>query len=347
VKPAPFPVVKTILPALLLAVSGQWLGAQGLYSHFIRQVQMPSGVQWDVPVTLTGARNSQLSIDGGGARFELWTVLSSPVASYLLDTRFVSTYAPVAEVAITSEDPYRVLPRTRADRPFQVTVQVQGLLNQTGAPEASMAVKFLRHAQSYGPLGVGENLDRSQATLINQSLITRNGPETLSYTINSVPGANRAKVRGEERFSVYSLADPASLSPESQIASRHIQIWPVADGSITGVQPGQKVRMQMPQLTFTVNDIYPGGMIHAQAYQGPAKLGTAGTLIPGTSYGPIGDVPENKIMVLDRYDSVFGKDGIWTVELLTTTPFGVDRLAHVSFEIDREITVNGNITTIE
>lgn len=339
--------MKTILPALFLAASAQWMTAQSLYSHFIRQVQMPSGVQWDVPVALTGERNSHLSIDGGGARFELWTVLSSPLSSYLLDTRYVSTYAPVAEVAITSEDPYAVVPRTRADRPFQVKVTVNGLLNQPSAPDASKAVKFLRHAQSYGPGGVGENLDRSQATLINQSFITQNGPQVFSYTINSVPGGDRAKVRGEERFSIYSLADAASSAPESQIASRYIQIWPVADGSISGIVPNQKVRIQMPQLTFTVNDIYPGGMVYAQAYPGAAKLGTEGTLIPGTSYGPIGDVPENKVMVLDRYDTVLDKDGLWTIELLTITPFGVDRLAHVSFEIDREITVNGNITTIE
>ena len=339
--------MKTILHALLLAASAHPVGAQSLYTHFIRQVQMPSGVQWDVPVSLTGERSSHLAIDGGGARFELWTVLSSPLTSYLLDTRYVSTYAPVAEVAITSEDPYAVVPRTRADRPFQVTVHINGLLNQPSAPDASKAVKFLRHAQSYGPAGVGENLDRSQATLINQALITQNGSQTLSYTINAVPGADRTKVRGEERFSVYSLADEASSAPESQIASRYIQIWPVADGSIAGVEPNQRVRLQMPQLTFTVNDIYPGGMIYAQAYPGAAKLGTEGTLIPGTSYGPIGDVPENKVMVLDRYDSVFDKDGLWTIELLTITPFGVDRLAHVSFVIDREITVNGNITTIE
>ena len=339
--------MKTILPALFLAASAQWMAAQSLYSHFIRQVQMPSGVQWDVPVSLTGERNSQLAIDGGGARFELWTVLSSPLSSYLLDSRYVSTYAPVAEVAITSEDPYAVVPRTRADRPFQVSVTVHGLLNQPSAPDASKSVKFLRHTQSYGPAGVGENLDRSQATLINQSFITQNGPQTFSFTINSVPGADRAKVRGEERFSVYSLADEASAAPESQIASRYIQIWPVADGSISGIVPDQKVRIQMPQLTFAVNDIYPGGMVYAQVYPGAAKLGMEGTIIPGASYGPIGDVPENKVMVLDRYDSVFDKDGLWTIELLTITPFGVDRLAHVSFEIDREITVNGNITTIE
>ncbi len=339
--------MKTILRALFLTACAPWAAAQGSYTNFIRQVQMPSGVQWDVPVAATGERTSELALDGGGARFELWTVLSAPFTTYQLDTRHVSTYAPTADVAISSEDPYTVVPRTRADRPFAVTLKVEGLLNQTGAPESSKAVKLLRHAQSYGAEGIGRNLNRSQATLISQSLLTQNGTRTLSYTINSVPGSDRAKVRGEERFSVFSLAEPGTGEVESQIASRHIQIWPVADGSIAGIAPGEKVRHQMPQLTFTANDIYPGGMVYAQAYKGQAKLGTQGTLITGTSYGPIGDVPEGRVMVLDRYDSALDSDGIWTIELLTLTPFGIDRLAHVTFEIDREITVNGNITTIE
>jgi hypothetical protein len=35
------------------------------------------------------------------------------------------------------------------------------------------------------------------------------------------------------------------------------------------------------------------------------------------------------------------------MELLTVTPFGIDRLAYVSFEIDRAINLNGAFTTIE
>jgi hypothetical protein len=35
------------------------------------------------------------------------------------------------------------------------------------------------------------------------------------------------------------------------------------------------------------------------------------------------------------------------MEILTTTPFGTDRLSHVSFSLDRTIQVNGSFTTIE
>jgi hypothetical protein len=33
--------------------------------------------------------------------------------------------------------------------------------------------------------------------------------------------------------------------------------------------------------------------------------------------------------------------------LLTTTPFGTDRLGWVTFNVDRTISVNGTVTTIE
>lgn len=333
------------LPVLLVLAFCASAGAQGTYTNFIRQVQIPSGVQWDATVAANGEQASALQIDEGGARFELWTVNSSPVVSYLLDTRFVSTYAPAAEVVITSEDPYPIATRTRADRPFQVEVTVNGLLAEPSAPEPSKSVKLLRHVQSYGPAGVGDGLDRTQAALISQSSITQNGKQKLSFELSAVPGADRSKIRGEERFSVFSLAD--ELAPESQLASRHIQIWPVADGSISGIAPNQKVRLQLPKLTISANDIYPGGLVYAQVYRGEARLGVEGTKVPGTSYGPIGDVPESRVVVLDRYDSVFDGDGRWTMELLTLTPFGTDRLAHVTFDLDREISINGTLTTIE
>jgi hypothetical protein len=281
----------------------------------------------------------------GGARFELWTVRSSPLTNYLLDTRFVSAYAPSAEVVFRSEDPYSVIPRTRADRPFSVDITVNGLLSGAGDPAASKSVKLLRHVQSYGTAGTGENLDRTQATLFSQASITSNGKQTLSYTLTSVPSTNLAKARGEERFSVFSLADGSS--PEAQIASRYIQIWPVADGTISGIAPNQKIRIKAPQLTLTLNDLYPSSRTYAQVYRGSQKLGTEGTVISGSSLVLNGSVPESRTLILDRYDSVFDGDGVWTLELLTTTPFGTDRLAYVTFEIDRTISLNGTFTTME
>jgi hypothetical protein len=48
-----------------------------------------------------------------------------------------------------------------------------------------------------------------------------------------------------------------------------------------------------------------------------------------------------------NYDDTFDSDGRWTMEILTVTPFGVDRLAHVSFTLDRTIQLNGSFNTIE
>jgi hypothetical protein len=336
------------LPQLIgsaLALCGLASAQAGGYSNFIRQVQMPSGVQWDATVAATGEGSSALPLDLGGARFELWTVLDEPLTSYLLDTRFVGAYAPAAEVVIRTEDPYSGVPRTRADRPFEVEVTVSGLTGGATDPAASKAVKLLRHAQSYGDGGVGENLDRSQATLLSQAVVSENGTQKLTYTLSSVPSADLAKIAGEERFSVFSLAD--ENAPESQLASRYVQIWPVADASIDGISPNQKIRFEVPQLTFTLNDLYPESQTYAQVYPGEARLGAEGTVIPGSSLNVSDSVPKSRILVMDDYDAVFDTDGIWTLEILTVTPFGIDRLAHVTFEIDRSIRVNGMLTTLE
>jgi hypothetical protein len=332
--------------ALGFACSGSSvLSAAEAYTNFIRQVQLPSGVVWDAAVASSGEKDSDLVIDEGGSRFELWTVLSSPLTSYLLDTRYVSSYTPAAEVVIVSEDPYQVIPRTRADRPFQVQVTVAGLLEGDAVPEASKAVKFLRHTQAYGDNGIGDDLDRSQATLCSQVLLNQNGTHTLSFEMNAVPGADRSKVRGEERFSVFSLAD--TRSPESLIVSRHIQVWPVADASISGIAADQKIRLQLPRLTLTLNNLYPESRTYAQVYRGDPQLGVEGKIVPGSSLVINGSVPENRVVMVDRYDSVFDEDGKWTLEVLTITPFGTDRLAHVTFDVDRVVTVNGSFTTIE
>jgi hypothetical protein len=315
------------------------------YTNFIRQVQMSSSVSWDATVAATGEGTSSLPIDTGGSRFELWTVRSSPLTNYLLDTRFVSAYAPTAEVVIRSEDPYQVIPRTRADRPFFVDVSVYGLLPGAADPEPSKAVKLLRHVQSYGDGGTGEGLERSQATLLNQAMVTSNGKQTLSYTLTSVPSADLTKVCGEERFSVYSLKD--GDSPESQLASRYVQIWPVADGSIAGLTANERVRFKVPQLTVTLNDLYPESRTYVQVYPGEPKTGVEGTIVPGTQLVLSQTVPVSRVIVVKDYDAVFDKDGLWTMELLTVTPFGIDRLTSVTFTIDRTIKANGMFSTIE
>lgn len=335
------------------------------YTNYIRQTQMPSGVTWDASDTVAsaGVKLSALAINPGGARFDLVTVKSSSVSGlteYLLDTSYVSSYTPTAQVVIDSADPYgkdlsvtgpvpRNLPamirRTRADKPFQVYINTNGLLSGASDPTASKSVTLLRHVQSYGVAGTGVNLDRTQAILLSQASINQNGLQTLNYTLTSVPGADRSKIRGEERFSVFSLED--YQAPASQLASLFIQIWPVADGTISGITANQLIRYTMPSVTFTCNDLYPDSRTYAQVYPGNPSLGTVGSVVPGSNKIIYDSLPQNQVITASGYDSVITQDGRWTMELLTDTPFGTDRLAFVSFDVDRVIQVNGTVTTIE
>ncbi len=329
-----------------MLLGGSWVSAQVTYTNFIRQVQFPSGLQKDVSVTPAGQQPSDLAIDPGGARFELWTVPSTlPLTSYLLETRYVGTYIPLASVAVRSEDNTSSIVRTRADRPYYVDVVVSGLLSGATDPEPSKSVKFLRHVQSYGAGGTGVGIDRTQAILLTQTTIATNGTQNLTFLVNSVPGANRAKVRGEERFSIFSLED--YQAPESQLASQFIQIWPVADGTISGIASNQLIQFSLPTVTLTLNDLYPSSTTYAQVYKGNPVLGTTGKIVPGSSLVINDSVPQSRVLSLTNYDTIFDSDGRWTMELLTKTPFGIDRLGFVSFDLDRTIQMNGSFTTIE
>jgi hypothetical protein len=324
------------------------------FTNFIRQVQIQAGVpeanwvQWDLQnIAATGESLSPLAINPGGARFELWTVKgTTPPVNYLLDSRYVGTYVPIAQVAITSQDPYATIPRTRADHPFVVSISVSGLLAGAADPEASKSVTLLQHMQSYGTSGTGVGIDRTQATLLGQQSLNQNGTTTLTFNTNSLPGADRAKVRGEQRFSVYSIAD--YQAPASQLASQFVQIWPVANGAISGITNNQLVRFQMPTVTFSVTDVYPGSSVIAQAYKGAPALNTVGTVIPGGGKNYHSEtVPGNHLESVSNFGTVFDEDGQWTIELLTETPFGLERLHYVTFMLDRTIQMNGSVTTID
>jgi hypothetical protein len=315
------------------------------FTNFIRQTQLPTGVEWDMGVNVTGESLSPLSIDPGGARFELWTVKSTPLTGYLLDSRYVGTYVPIAQVLVRTEDPYTIIPRTRADRPFQVDVTISGLLADAGAPAASKSVKFLHHVQSYGASGTGVGIDRSKAVLNSQVFMDQNGTQTLSYVINSVPGTDRAKIRGEERFTFYSLED--YQAEESQLASAFVQIWPVADGSLAGITNNQLIRFALPNITVTLNDLYPSSHTYAQVYKGAPQLGRVGSIVPGSSLLVNDAVPVSRVLTLSNYEGVFDEDGQWTMELITETPFGIERMHYVTFQLDRTIQMNSSVTTVE
>lgn len=314
------------------------------YVNFIRQVQVFSTAEWQVPVAQQGQQLSPLAIDPGGARFELWTVENSTLADHLLDHKYVGAYVPQAAVTIETEDPYVTIPRTRADRPFTVTVTLNGMLIDPSAPLAARMVKILQHVQSYGN-GVGVGLDRDQATKLAEGYIGQNGTYVLNYPLTNLPGVDRSKLRGEERITINSLPD--YQAPEAQLASKYVQIWPVADGAISGIEDGAQLRFSTPTLTVTLNDLYPDSRTYAQIYKGSPVLGTVGAVVPGTAVLINDAIPHDRVLSVEDWDSVIDSSGTWTLEVLTETPFGTDRLDYVSFNINRDLSVNGAVTTVE
>ncbi len=280
---------------------------------------------------------------------------------------------PVDPVIIDTNDPYgkdlsvtgsvpgnlpAMMRRTRVDKPFKVYVSIQGLLGGVNDPAASKAVQFLHHVQSYGT-GIGVGLDRTQAIQLTDVPTTLNAniTQVFTYQVSSVPGGDRTKVRGEERFSVYSLNDTRGATyhvPPSQLAADSVQVWPIAEGTIAGISQNQVVRFAMPTLTVTLRDLYPDSRTYMRAYRGNVSSnGTIGTVVPGSNQIISDSTPQTRTLSISNYDHVFNGDGRWTMELLTVTPLEpggaplVERLAYVTFDLDRTLEVNGSFTTIE
>lgn len=337
--------MKTILTLLLIFAVILPATATDDYTFFVRQIQMPDEAEWDVTITQKGSQQSPLAINPNGARFELWTVRSNPLTSYLLDTTYVNSYIPVAQIQITSADPYSVIPRTRADHPFRVAITVSGMSTDPTSPEAARSVKILRHVQSYQGNDNGKNVNRGQATLLSQGSLNNNGAHLLEYPLTSIPGADRTKVRGEERFSVFSLDD--FQAPESQLSSKFVQVWPLSDVSLSGISAGQIIKGSAPNINIHLNDLYPDSYTYVQVYQGGQQLGTSGIKVPGSAIVVDSSVPKNEHLLLKNWDASISTDGIWTLEVITVTPFGTDRLGYLSFEVDRSIKINGTVTSLD
>jgi len=122
----------------------------------------------------------------------------------------------------------------------------------------------------------------------------------------------------------------------------------VANGSISGITNNQLIRFKIPSMTFSVTDVYPGSNIYAQAYKGQPALNTVGTVIPGAgkNYASF-TTPTNHLESVSDYKNVFDTDGQWTIELLSDSPFGLERLHYITFMLDRTIQMNGSVNTID
>jgi hypothetical protein len=329
-----------------LLLSSHAFAAEEPYVNFIRQTQQETGVVWSMPVSSHGTAASPLVLEGKGSVFQLWTIEQAATKDYLLDQKLVGAYLPVASIAVTTLDPYTKIPRTRADQPFTVTYQISGLLSGPGVPDAATRVLMEHYAVNYT---AGQKSMPLTSALSGKPLesayIATNGTVKLSFPVTSLTAADPTQATGEEHFVIHALSD-GSLS-QTQVAAGTVQVWPVASGSIAGVTDGQRIRYSAPPLTVTLDNLYPSSYTWLQVYAGKPKLNSEGVTLEGSQLVLDQDTPQSDILSVSRYDKAFPEDGTYTIELLTQTPFGIDRLHYVTVEIDRTLQIRAQISDIE
>jgi len=330
-----------LLAASLPATAETW-------GNYIRQTQLDSGIIWDMPLaTIEGRSSSPLPLEESGALFQLWTLRGSDLQDFILDQKLVGTYLPDAAIRITTSDPYPLAHRTRADQPFTVEVDMNGLLSDPDAPEAAKMAIFEHHLATPDSLS-GEITppDLTAAGTPHQSTVfTENGTFVYEFAATNLAADDPTKARGEEHFVVHALAD-GSL-PQSQLASGHVEVWPVASGAIRGLEEGQEIRFRTPAIELHLDDLYPSSTTYLQIYQGAPALGTVGTAVEGSVLVLDQDSSEDRVIRLSRWLDDISDSGTYTIELIHMTPFGNERLAWRSFQVERSLRINAQIATAE
>ena len=318
-------------------------GGEG-YVNFVRQTQQSTGVVWSMSVGASGAAASQGVLEAEGALFQLWTVKQDTGTDYLLDQKLVGTYTPAATITIQTLDPYSLRKRTRADKPFTVTINVAGLLSGPGIQDAAKRVLAEQHLKAYtGGLTSFTPAEATSGTPNASASIYNNGATVLNFAATSLTAPDPTKVSGEEHFVIHALADGAVT--QSQIASANVQVWAVATGEISGIETGDQIRSKAPQLTVVLNDLYPRSGTYLQAYKGPVGTGLKRVMLASKVLDQSTSASET--LTVADYDAAFAEDGTYTIELVTETPFGIERLDHVTFTVNRTLVVNGLLGSME
>ena len=331
------------LPILLVALSINASAQINGYQSFIRQTQQPetpdaTPIEWDMPVEALGNAPSALALEIKGALFQLWTIEQATAKDHLLDQKLVGAYLPKADIKITTLDPYTLVSRTRVDQPFSVEIKVADLLTGTGLPAAATKVLLEQHVQSYvngvisiDPVAVAAN------TPIKSSYITQNGATVMNFPASSLQASDPTKALGEEHFIVHALPD--GTVTQTQLASAHVQVWPVASGAIYGIAPGEQLQYLIPTLQLNLNDLYPRSDTYLMVYEGTQINGVEGKLVK--AFPVDRDRSVTTILEVSELSASIGADGQYTIALMSDTVYGRELLCDpITFSVKRTIAVN-------
>jgi hypothetical protein len=335
-------------------------------TSWIRQTDLTSGLIYDLPLADNGGLfTAPLPVGEQGSMFELFARGSAwDTKIYLLDTKIIRAYMPVVQVQIESEDDYvrgdpagaNFVRRTRADRPFRMQYTVSGLV-PASTNEAERSVYFGSHYKNFSLTDYSEQ-DDGEPILLSEAELA-NGTADLSPLYHELPSASPSLGCGRQTYTFVRHA--ADGVPDAILAQPAIEIWPVARATIENVTAGHVYIDRIPSVIVHLQHLYPDSRTYVQIYSGSAVLGREGTLIDGTerkfgSHHNPGieseptNVPQSLSLTMEDLSNYASRDGIYTLEVITETPFfnrAPERLAHVTFEVDRTISSRGQLTSAE
>jgi hypothetical protein len=354
------------LGLLTLACLG-WCSQAAAYNEsWVRQTDLATGLVYDMPIQSEGTSNygAPLAVSQTGARFELFargTAWDSKI--YLLDTKIIRAYTPVATVTIDSEDGYvrgdpssgTYVKRTRVDRPFTVRVNVSGLV-PTSPNVSERTVYFGVKGRNYDPTTYSA-LNLPQYLLHEYNL--SNGELAPGATYHELTPGGLTTACGEQTYTLVRYASDGI--PDTTVAEPKIEVWPLATASVDKITAGQIFNDRLPPIPITLKNLYPDSRTYVQIYAGSAVLGTQGAIVGGTDrrYGKYynsdqaeepTNVPQNVSLSIEDLSKYAAADGIYTLEVITHTPFfnrEPERLLTVTFEVDRVISARGQLSTTE
>lgn len=336
-----------ILSATAAVASGQ--------TDFVRQIQLTGAtvpLVYDEPVLNVAGTMTSKPLEGSGAVFQLY-------ASGLEASRFktlpikvaedtAGTYYPAVTVQIGSQDPHTP-PRTRADKPFSLTFSVKDLSDVAASPDYARTVELQRSYQMYDPqTHTVSAVADSGGTYREYTEFFANGLFYHPEIYHQMPFASSTAGEGKETYTAYTRTDSAGR--QYQLGSAAVEIWPVSNCKIIGITQGAKYTLLPATSYVEMKNLYPLSSTYVQVYKGKPVLGTQGDVLQSSVRTYDTPVPQSSVARLDDLNTLLTDDGIYTIEVLTVTPFNdraPERIGYTYIEIDRTLEINAGITTSE
>lgn len=319
--------------------------------NIIRQTVIKTSLTYDMITDADSGRAiAKFGVGRDGTIFELFARGTAwDTNLYFLDRKVVGFYMPQATIQVATADAWTKMttgiPTTRADKPFTLAISVSGLTTDPTAPLAARQVLYTRVGQNFTDSYVPES--NLQYTLTSMHMGNSSPSYTPVYT--ALTPMAPTKCMGLERFTISSLPDE-TVTASSILAEACLLVWPVPEASFRGIANSDLFRDNLPRFSIVYKDLYPVSLTYAQIYAGSPVLGTVGTFIDGSMRWHYTTVPQNEVITVNNWDSLIPRDGSYTIEVLCMTPFdswATERLASVTFSVNRNVMIRGQVTTME